>query len=100
MPTNRSRIIHNIHEDFLQFDYFGQRLNARINIKFPGGNFSRWIHRTYPNSACCVALEFKKIFMDEWTGEIDQKKMMKLREALMSTLPNIIKNLKICDFKS
>jgi N-formylglutamate deformylase len=93
MPVNRADIIHDIHKDFLKFDYLGRTLNTRINIKFPGGNFSRWIHRTYPNSACCVALEFKKIFMDEWTGEMFPEIMEKLRDAMMGTIPNIKKNM-------
>jgi N-formylglutamate deformylase len=98
MPVSRANIIHDIHKDFLKYDYFGRSLNTRINIKFPGGNFSRWIHRTYPNNACCVALEFKKIFMDEWTGEYYPEIMEKLREALMSTIPKIKKNMKKAKF--
>jgi N-formylglutamate amidohydrolase len=46
----------------------GRPLDVRENVRFQGGWFSRWIHETYPGRACALAVEFKKIFMDEWTG--------------------------------
>jgi len=94
MPEKWLPIVHDIQDEFREIDYFGRQLDVRINVKFPGGNFSRWIHRTFPDSACCVAIEFKKIFMDEWSGEIYEDKILRLREGLDSTIQNILKNLK------
>ena len=88
-------LVEDVQEDLLNFNYWGRQLDVRKNIKFPGGFFSRWIHNNFPDSACCIAIEFKKIFMDEWTGEIDKTKMVKLREALQSTLPGILRNLEL-----
>ncbi len=95
MPDKWLPIVHDIQNDFREIDYFGRQLDVRINVKFPGGNFSRWIHRTFPDSACCVAIEFKKIFMDEWTGEIYEDKILRLREGLSSTFKKIEKNVKM-----
>ena len=33
------------------------------------GEQTRFIHDRYPARACAIALEFKKFYMDEWTGE-------------------------------
>ncbi len=94
MPEKWLPLVHNIQDDLREIDYFGRQLDVRFNIKFPGGNFSRWIHRTFPDSACCVAIEFKKIFMEEWSGEIFEDRILRLREGLESTFEKILENLK------
>ena len=48
----------------------GRRLDVRENIKFMGGNFSRWVHETFPEQGCSLAIELKKFFMDEWSGQL------------------------------
>jgi N-formylglutamate deformylase len=56
-------------------------LDCRIDVKFTGGWMSRWLHQTFPGQVLCLAVEFKKIFMDEWTGDLDktlQDKLAKL----------------------
>ena len=56
-----------------EFDFFGRRLDVRENVKFVGGHLPRWIHENFANSVCVLAIEVKKFFMDEWTGELDAK---------------------------
>ncbi|MEZ4490554.1 MAG: N-formylglutamate amidohydrolase [Cyanobacteriota/Melainabacteria group bacterium] len=73
------------------FDYNGRHLDVRENIKFKGGWLSTWIHQTYPDSGCCLAVEFKKFFMDEWTGEYFEADMIKVEEALKSTVEPVTK---------
>ena len=68
-------------------DFMGRRLDVRENVKFRGGYFSRWIHATFPRTGCAVAIEFKKIFMDEWSGELDQERHSAIQRALASTVP-------------
>jgi N-formylglutamate deformylase len=53
------------------YDYFGRRLDVRENVKFFGGHLPSWIHATFPKTVCALAIEVKKFFMDEWTGELD-----------------------------
>ena len=48
----------------------GKTLDCRCDVKFSGGYLSRWINSTYPNRAICLAIEFKKIWMDEWSGKV------------------------------
>ena len=51
------------------FDFNGRRLDVRENIAFQGkGAQTRFVHEGFPGRGCAIALEFKKFFMDEWTG--------------------------------
>jgi len=93
MPDKWSPLVDKIKNKLTKYDYFGRHLDSRINVKFPGGHFSRWIHTNFPDSACCIAIEFKKIWMDEWTGNIYEDKLNKLIEALNSTQVLIESNL-------
>lgn len=53
-----------------EFDFLGRRLDVRENVKFFGGQLARWIHENYSSSVCVLAIEVKKFFMNEWTGEL------------------------------
>ena len=55
--------------DLAGFNFLGRQLDVRENVRFKGGHLSRWVHQNFPSSGCCLAIEFKKFFMDEWTGE-------------------------------
>lgn len=57
-------------------------LDVRENVRFFGGNLPRWIHEQYPETGCALALEFKKFFMDEWTGQADARLMEAIHAAL------------------
>jgi N-formylglutamate deformylase len=65
-------------------------LDVRENVKFRGGYFPEWIHGRFGPHACVLAIEFKKTFMDEWTGEVDRTHLARLREALASTIPGVL----------
>ena len=65
----------------------GQRPAVGENIRYPdGGNFPEWLYATYPDRACVITLEYKKIFMDEWTGTVDIGAVQDLRAGLMHAL--------------
>lgn len=84
------RFINDLHN----YDYNGRKLDVRENVKFKGGQFPRWIHQTFPESACSISVEFKKFFMDEWSGEPDVQQLEKIRLALQSTIPGVLEELK------
>jgi N-formylglutamate amidohydrolase len=65
-------------------------LDVRENVKFQGGHFSRWTHRTFGSAACVIAVEFKKTFMDEWTGRPDRAHLDRLGRALEATVPGAL----------
>lgn len=73
-----------------EFDYPGGKLDVRENVKFRGGNWPRWIHETFPNEGVAIAIEFKKFFMDEWTGAPDRAEVQAIGEALQSTVPAVL----------
>lgn len=75
-------------------DILGWHLDVRENVKFQGGHFSRWAHATFPESACVLAIEFKKFFMDEWTGEPDRVQVEAIQQLLESTVPGALEELK------
>jgi N-formylglutamate deformylase len=80
--------------DLRAFDFGGRRLDVRENVKFRGGQLSRWIHKTFPETGCSLAIEFKKFFMDEWTGEVDPQANALILAALESTTPGVLEERK------
>ena len=87
-------IVDRFINDLKNYNYSSRKLDVRENIKFKGGQFSRWIHQTFPKSACSISIEFKKFFMDEWTGKPDKDQIKKIRSALQSTIPGVLIELK------
>lgn len=86
-------IIDRFISDLRAFDFNGRSLDVRENVKFQGGGFGRWIHATFPKRVCAIAIEFKKFFMDEWTGEADLNEVERIFRALQSTLPGVTAEL-------
>jgi len=76
-------------EDLRVFDFLGRLLDVRENVKFVGRQFPEWVHTHYPHIACVLAVEFKKFYMDEWSGMGDPVQIQAIRQALASTLPGI-----------
>ncbi len=74
-------------ESLRSFDFPGGKLDVRENVKFLGGNWPRWIHENFPDTGVAIAIEFKKFFMDEWTGEPDSDLVKAILDALRSTVP-------------
>lgn len=80
-------------DDLRQFDFPGGRLDVRENVKFRGGYFPRWIHETFPETGCAIAVELKKFFMNEWTGQPDRHLLAAIQAALASTVPGLLESL-------
>jgi hypothetical protein len=51
-------------------------------VNFVGGHLPRWIHENFASSVCVLAIEVKKFFMNEWTGELDANQHRALGDAL------------------
>jgi len=86
-------IVDRFMADLRTFDFSGRPLDVRENIKFKGGQFSRWIHETFPETGCAMAIEFKKFFMNEWTGELYHEQFDAIKDALQSTVPGVLEEL-------
>ncbi|MBU1698514.1 MAG: N-formylglutamate amidohydrolase [Candidatus Eisenbacteria bacterium] len=86
-------VVDQIIASLREVDFLGRRLDVRENVKFKGGHFPRWIHKTFPLTGCAVAIEFKKFFMNEWTGELDREQHGAIHEALRSCVPRVQETL-------
>jgi N-formylglutamate deformylase len=64
----------------------GHHPDVRENVRFRGGHLSRWVTERYPETGCVLSLEFKKVFMDEWTDVCDDAHVSDIRSALAATV--------------
>lgn len=87
-------IIQTLMSQFSTFNYDGRRLDVRENIKFKGGYFGQWLYEHYGKNICPVSIEFKKFFMDEWTGKAFQKDMQLISQLLQSSKQPLLNALK------
>ena len=72
----------------------GRHLDVRENVAFQGkGEQTRFVHERFPENGCAIAIEFKKIFMDEWTGKPDEQMIDDIQEAVTSLEPVLEKLL-------
>ncbi len=71
----------------------GEALDVREDVKFRGGHFSRWIMSRYRGEVCSLAIEFKKTFMDEWTGEPDEARIGMISSRLTAAVPVLLAEL-------
>lgn len=71
----------------------GGPLDVRENVKFRGGAFAAWTHRAFPGAACVLSIEFKKFFMDEWTGEPNEALVAAIGDALAVAVPGALHEL-------
>jgi hypothetical protein len=69
------------------------RLDVRENVCFRGRQLARWVHERYPQTGCALAIEVKKFFMDEHTGEVDGPVCAAVGEALAATVPGVVQAL-------
>jgi N-formylglutamate deformylase len=87
-------VVERFIDELRRFDFHGRHLDVRENVKFQGGYFGKWIHQTFPEQVCAIAIEFKKFFMDEWNGDADIDEVERIYKALQSTLPGVEGELK------
>ncbi|MEO8071668.1 MAG: N-formylglutamate amidohydrolase [Acidobacteriota bacterium] len=80
-------------KDLREFDFMGRKLDVRENVKFKGGNQVKWLHENFAETGCGLAIEFKKFWMDEWTGEQDLEKVRAIHQALTSTVSGVLEEL-------
>ena len=86
-------VVGTLLEHFSSFDYDGRKLDVRENIKFKGGYFGQWLYERYKRNICPVSIEFKKFFMDEWTGEAFEKDILLIDQMLQSSKEPVLEAL-------
>ena len=68
-------------DDLAQQRVAGHRARRPGERPLPGGRALPAGARALPESGCALAIEFKKVFMDEWTGEPDDDHLAQLTGA-------------------
>lgn len=86
-------VVDRVLRDLSAADFMGRSLDVRENVKFRGGYFSRWVHESFPQSGCALAIEFRKFFMDEWSGEPDPEQVAAIGRVLAGVVPGIVEEL-------
>lgn len=61
--------------------------DLRENVCFKGGGFSAWVAEHFGGYGPVLSLEFKKTFMDEWTGVAHLPHVLALKGFLETALP-------------
>lgn len=59
-------------ETMAELPFYDAALDVRANVKFTGGHMTRWLNGRYGANGCSIAVEMKKIYMDEWSGVLDE----------------------------
>lgn len=88
-----SSIVDRFIDEVSAYNFMGRTLDIRENVKFKGGYFPRWIHNKFPNSVCCLSIEFRKFFMDEWTGEPFNDVINEINFLLKHTTVSILEEI-------
>lgn len=87
-------VIRTLTEHFTHFNYAGRKLDARENIKFKGGYFGQWLFERYGQKICPISIEFKKFFMDEWSGKAFDQDIELIDQMLLSSREPVLNALK------
>ncbi len=92
-PKIWHHLIDSVIEQMRDYDFQGRHLDVRENVKFYGGYFAQWIHENFYPNACVLSIEFKKFFMDEWSGKADIKQIEEIKKMLQTIIPVIEEEL-------
>ena len=91
--TQWAPVIDRFIKDLSSYDYCGRHLDVRENVKFVGRQMAQWTHDNFAESACVLSIEFKKFFMDEWSGQPDTKQLAAITAALKSTISGVLEEM-------
>ncbi|GAB3304196.1 N-formylglutamate amidohydrolase [Luteimonas notoginsengisoli] len=61
----------------------GRPPDVRANVRYPtGGHFPEWVYANWGDKVCTISPEYKKIHMDEWTGQVDIQALEDFRNGM------------------
>lgn len=67
------------------------KIDIRENIKFKGGFVSKYINDHYGDKGCVLSIEFRKDFMDEWSGQVYPDRLQQCKQILLGTIETLNK---------
>ena len=68
-------------------------LDARENVRFRGARLAAWTSETFPETGCCLAVDVKKVYMDEHSGTPDPAGIDRIRDVLTAAVPRLVRAL-------
>ncbi|WP_344802974.1 N-formylglutamate amidohydrolase [Allohahella marinimesophila] len=75
----------------------GRRPDVRGNVRYPdGGHWPEWVFAEFGDDVCTVTLEYKKFYMDEWTGHAYLPVVEDLRSGLAHAIEAATRELRQC----
>lgn len=86
-------VLERFQHDLRAYPFPGGPLEVAENVKFDGGYFAQWLGQEFSGTVCNLCIEFKKFFMDEWTGTLDEPLHAAIGDALRSTVPGVLAEL-------
>ncbi|GAB3421419.1 N-formylglutamate amidohydrolase [Niabella aquatica] len=78
---------------FAESRVLGHKIDARQNVIFKGGAFARWVIANYGSYGAVCSIEFKKTFMNEWTGIADIPYINRLKQLLELSVSFLYKEI-------
>ena len=75
----------------------GRRPDVQGNVRYPdGGNWPVWVFSEFGDDVCTITLEYKKFYMDEWTGHAYLPVVEDLRGGIAHAIAAATQELKQC----
>lgn len=82
-------LIDEMSEAIKKSTLFDEKIDVRENIKFKGGNLAQHLLSQYGELGCVISIEFRKDFMNEWTGEVYNEKVDAYNKLLNDVLHSL-----------
>jgi N-formylglutamate amidohydrolase len=69
-PKKFGDLLDAFHEELARHRAHTRKLDVRRNVRYDdGGHWPEWVFARYGEDVASITLEYKKFYMDEWTGE-------------------------------
>jgi N-formylglutamate amidohydrolase len=95
-PARFGRLVDIIEEEVAREEAAGRKLDVRRNVRYPdGGHWPEWVHANYGENVAAVTLEYKKFYMDEWTGAAFLPVVEDLRQGLSRAVTRLKRELQL-----
>lgn len=95
--TDRSKfghVIDQFRDELARHEAAGRKLDVRENVRYEdGGHWPEWVFAKYGENVATVTLEYKKFYMDEWTGNAFLPVVEDLRYGLAQAVSAVRKEL-------
>lgn len=85
LPERWKAVAEAFVESAREWVFNGAALDVREKVRFEGRQVAAWVHERYGEVGCALAIELKKVFMDEWSGVVDTDRLDQLGAALLAT---------------